>query len=158
MRSLLTFFDRLFGAASTLLLMICFTAVVGQIVMRYVFSNATTWSDPVASDALAWMTFLGATAAVRRGQNLTVRFVWKWLGPNSVKVIETICHLIVLVVSLALVYSAWHLIVATSGTQVEGLLIGISLADVYSVTGISAIFMFIFTIEHVFRLWWKVGK
>jgi TRAP-type C4-dicarboxylate transport system permease small subunit len=157
-RSLLGFFERLFATASTLLLVICFAAVVVQIVMRYLFNNATTWSDPVAADSLAWMTFLGATAAVRRGQNLTVRFVWKWFGPGTLKVVETTCHIIVLIVSLAIAYSAKYLLAATAGTQVEGLLPGISLADVYSVTGISAVFMFIFTVEHITRLWRKVAE
>src|SRR3954462_13746034 len=88
--------ERLVEGAAGVLLAICVAAVSTQIVLRYAFNAATSWSDPVASDSLAWLTFLGAAGAVRSDRNLHVRFVWPWLSPRARTVLATFCHLVVL--------------------------------------------------------------
>ena len=45
-------------------------SVCSQVIMRYVFNNATMWSDPVASAAMAWLTFVAMAAAVRSDGNM----------------------------------------------------------------------------------------
>ena len=145
--------ERLVEGASAVLLAMCVAAVSTQIVLRYVFNAATSWSDPVASDSLAWLTFLGAAAAVRSDGNLYVRFAWKWLSPPARKGLETFSHLVVLLSSMALLYSARVLIDASRGTIVEGIPWHVSMAEVYSVTAVSAALMVVFTVEHVVVLW-----
>src|SRR3546814_8840960 len=73
--------------------------------MRYGFNNATTWSDPVASDSLAWLTLLGAAGAVGRDENLSVRFLWTRLGPSSRRVVETFCQVVILLFAVYFIYS-----------------------------------------------------
>jgi TRAP-type C4-dicarboxylate transport system permease small subunit len=102
MRKLFDRVESLLDVISATLVAICLAAVSIQVVMRYVFGNATTWSDTVAACALAWMTFLAAAAAVRRDENLVVRFLWAKLGSTSRKCVATLCHLVVLLFSLVL--------------------------------------------------------
>jgi TRAP-type C4-dicarboxylate transport system permease small subunit len=120
-----------------------------------VFNAATAWSDPVASDSLAWLTFLGTSAAVRKDSNLYVRFTWNWLGTAARKRVETFSHLVILVTSLALLYSARIAIEVSRGTVVEGIPLHVSLADLYSVTAVSGLMMALFTVEHLVVLWRK---
>jgi TRAP-type C4-dicarboxylate transport system permease small subunit len=121
--------------------------------MRYIFDEATTWSDTVAACALAWMTFLAATAAVRRDENLVVRFMWAKLGTTGKKVIATACHLIVLLFSVVLAYSGAMLMSITNNAQVEGLVLEVTWAQFYSVSVISAVLMVLFSLEHIAALW-----
>ncbi len=153
MRKLFDSIERLLDLLSALLVAVCLAAVTIQVVMRYIFGEATTWSDTVAACALAWMTFLAATAAVRRDENLVVRFMWAKLGSTGKKIIATICHLIVLLFSIALAYSGAELMSITNNAQVEGLGFEVTWAQFYSVSLISAVLMVLFSLEHITSLW-----
>jgi TRAP-type C4-dicarboxylate transport system permease small subunit len=126
--------------------------------MRYVFGNATTWSDTVAACALAWMTFLAAAAAVRRDENLVVRFLWAKLGSTPRKCVATLCHLVVLLFSLVLSYSGVMLMSITRTAQVEGLSFDITWAQFYSVSVISGVLMVLFSLEHITSLWLREAQ
>jgi|GEM_PF-5954105 len=144
-----TLLDWLSGA----LVMVCLAAVSIQIVMRYVFGNATTWSDTVAACSLAWMTFLAATAAVRRDENLSVRFLWAKLGFRARKIVATICQLVILIFALVLTYSGAKLMEITSSAHVEGFMFSVTWAQFYSISVISGVLMVLFTIEKIALLW-----
>lgn len=153
MRRLFDRVESLLDVISAALVVICLAAVSIQVVMRYVFGNATTWSDTVAACALAWMTFLAAAAAVRRDENLVVRFLWTKLGSTSRKCVATLCHLVVLLFSLVLSYSGIMLMSITRTAQVEGLMLDITWAQFYSVSVISGVLMVLFSLEHIASLW-----
>jgi TRAP-type C4-dicarboxylate transport system, small permease component len=153
MRKLFDRIEGLLDVLSATLVAICLAAVSIQVVMRYVFGNATMWSDTVATCALAWMTFLAAAAAVRRDENLVVRFLWAKLGSTSRKCVATLCHLVVLLFSLVLSYSGVMLMSITRTAQVEGLSFDITWAQFYSVSVISGVLMVLFSLEHIASLW-----
>jgi TRAP-type C4-dicarboxylate transport system permease small subunit len=153
MRTIFDGIERLLNILSAALVGVCLAAVSIQVVMRYIFDEATTWSDTVAACALAWMTFLAATAAVRRDENLVVRFMWAKLGTTGKKVIATACHLIVLLFSVVLAYSGAMLMSITNNAQVEGLVLEVTWAQFYSVSVISAVLMVLFSLEHIAALW-----
>jgi TRAP-type C4-dicarboxylate transport system permease small subunit len=153
MRTIFDGIERLLDILSAALVGVCLAAVSIQVVMRYIFDEATTWSDTVAACALAWMTFLAATAAVRRDENLVVRFMWAKLGTTGKKVIATACHLIVLLFSVVLAYSGAMLMSITNNAQVEGLVLEVTWAQFYSVSVISAVLMVLFSLEHIAALW-----
>jgi TRAP-type C4-dicarboxylate transport system permease small subunit len=153
MRRLFEAIEKLLDLLSGVLVAVCLAAVSIQVVMRYVFDNATTWSDTVAACALAWMTFLAATAAGRRDENLVVRFLWAKLGPTSRKYVATLCHLVVLLFSLVLGYSGVMLMEVTRSAQVEGLGIDLTWAQFYSISVISGGLMALFSLEHIAALW-----
>jgi TRAP-type C4-dicarboxylate transport system permease small subunit len=152
-RKLFSLIERVLDVLAALLVAVCLAAVSIQVVMRYIFGEATTWSDTVAACALAWMTFLAATAAVRRDENLVVRFMWAKLGAMGKKIIATVCHIIVLLFCLVLAYSGAELMAITNNAQVEGLLIEVTWAQFYSVSVVSAVLMVLFSLEHIAVLW-----
>jgi TRAP-type C4-dicarboxylate transport system permease small subunit len=155
MRRIFDAIERLLDALAAVLVAVCLAAVSIQVIMRYVFDDATTWSDTLAACALAWMTFLAATAAVRRDENLNVRFVWARLQPNACKCLATLCHLVVLGFSLVLTYSGVMLMAITSSAKVEGLVLDVTWAQFYSVAVISGVLMVLFSMEHIASLWMK---
>lgn len=140
---------KLIGAA---LVAVVLVAVCAQVVMRYVFNNATMWSDPVASAAMAWLTFVAMAAAVRSDGNMYVRFTWEWLSEGGRRVAEAISLLLAIVFAVALSISALQLMEVTKTTTVEGLPIDVSWATMYSITLLSAAFVILFTIERLFHL------
>ena len=153
MRAILGAIERTLDAISAALVAVCLAAVSVQVVMRYVFDDATTWSDTVASCALAWLTFLAATAAVRRNENLSVRFFWAMLDGVPRKCVVTVCHLASLLFAFMLGYSGFMLMQITRATRVEGLVVDVSWAQFYSVSVISGVLMVLFSIEHIAAVW-----
>lgn len=151
--ALLAALERALEALSGILVAISLAAVVIQVVMRYGFNNATTWSDTVASAALAWIAFISATAAVRSDRNLAVRFAVLRLPPAARKLVMTFCHLAILYFGISLARSGLELMSLTETTMVEGLPFAASWAQLYSVSVGSGALMGIFSIEHIAMLW-----
>ena len=124
--------ERALDVLASLLVGVCLAAISIQIVMRYVFNDATTWSDTVAASALAWLTFFAGTAAVRRQENMSVLFLVDCLKPYARKITNTICHLVVLFFSLSLLYAGVQVMSITSSAIVEGLILPVTLSFVPS--------------------------
>lgn len=137
---------NLLGAA---LVAVVLVAVCAQVIMRYVFDNATMWSDPVASAAMAWLTFVAMAAAVRSDGNMYVRFTWNWLSEGGRRVAEVISLLLTIVFAVALSISALQLMEVTKTATVEGLPIDVSWATMYSIILVSGAFTIIFTLERL---------
>ena len=144
--------EWLLNFLGALLVAVVLVAVCAQVIMRYVFDNATMWSDPVASAAMAWLTFVAMAAAVRSDGNMYVRFTWEWLSEGGRRVAEVISLLLAIVFAVALGISAWQLMEVTKTATVEGLPFDVSWAAMYSITLLSAAFIIIFTIERLLHL------
>lgn len=143
----------LLNAAGALLVAVILIAVCIQIVMRYFFNDATTWSDPVAAAAMAWLTFLATTAAVRSDENMSVRFSWKWLSPTGRRIAETVSQVLTLIFAIFLSISAWELMQVTDTAEVEGLPFKVTWAQMYSITIIAGLFICAFAIERAVNAW-----
>ena len=137
---------NLLGAA---LVAVILVSVCAQVIMRYGFDNATMWSDPVASAAMAWLTFIAMAAAVRTDSNMSVRFTWNWVGPRARWLLEFIGLLLTAAFAVALSYSAWQLMAVTNTTTVEGLPFDVSGAQMYAIILVSGLFIVIFVIERL---------
>ena len=135
------------------LVAISLVSVVIQIVMRYGFNNANTWSDTLASASLAWIAFLSATAAVRSERNLAVRFAILRLSPFWLKIAQSFSHLIILAFAVTLTISGGELMGLTTDSSVEGFLFPASWSDIYSVSVISGVLMALYSLEHLIVLW-----
>jgi TRAP-type C4-dicarboxylate transport system permease small subunit len=128
-------------------------SVCTQIIMRYAFNNATTWSDPVAASALAWLTFIATASAVRSDSNMYVRFTWGRLGPTGRRIAETASQLLTAGFAIALSISAWQLMQVTDTSEVEGLPIAVSWAQLYSITLLAGFLIVVFAIERILKTW-----
>jgi TRAP-type C4-dicarboxylate transport system permease small subunit len=152
-RRFLDLTERALDVMGSLLVGICLAAISIQIVMRYVFNDATTWSDTVAASALAWLTFFAGTAAVRRQENMSVLFLVDYLKPHARKITNTICHLMVLFFSLALLYAGLQVMSITSTAKIEGLILPVTWAQMYSVSVITSVLIALYSLEHIVLLW-----
>lgn len=153
MRSVLDKAERVLDVAGTLLVWLSLAAISIQVFCRYVLGDATTWSDTVAATALAWMTFLAGTAAVRRNENMAITFLVERCGPRARRWVDTFGHLAVLAFALALTYSGAILMDVTRDAIVEGFGFEVKWAQFYSVSVISGVLMALFTLERLALLW-----
>jgi TRAP-type C4-dicarboxylate transport system permease small subunit len=150
---LLRLAERLLNVLGAALVAVILISVCTQIVMRYALDNATTWSDPVAASALAWLTFMATASAVRSDTNMSVRFTWKWFSPRGVMIAETASQLLTAAFAICLSISAWQLMQVTDTSEVEGLPFRVSWAQMYSITLVAGAFMVTFAIERIVCTW-----
>lgn len=144
--------ERFLNGVGAVLVVVILVAVCAQIVMRYVFNNATMWSDPVASAAMAWLTFIAMTAAVRSDSNMSVRFAWNRLGERGKRIAEIITLIMSAGFAIALAVSSWQLMQVTDTALVEGLPFEMTWAQMYSIAFVTSILIVIFAAERVLRL------
>jgi TRAP-type C4-dicarboxylate transport system permease small subunit len=150
--------ERLLNILGAVLVGVILISVCSQIIMRYAFNNATTWSDPVAASALAWLTFLAAASAVRSDTNMYVRFTWGRLGPTGRRIAETASQVLTAGFAIALSISAWQLMQVTDTTEVEGLPMKVSWAQLYSITLVAGFLIVVFAIERILKVWMEHSR
>jgi TRAP-type C4-dicarboxylate transport system permease small subunit len=144
--------EWLLNFLGALLVAVVLVSVCAQVIMRYVFNDATMWSDPVASAAMAWLTFVAMAAAVRSDGNMYVRFTWTWLSEGGRRVAEVVSLLLAILFAVALSFSALQLMEVTKTATVEGLPFDVSWATMYSIILVSGAFTVIFTLERLLNL------
>src|SRR5262245_34040511 len=64
------------------LVLVIGTIVLVQVVCRYILGMPLKWTDEGARILLAWLTFIGASAAARVNQNPRVELLRNWVRPS----------------------------------------------------------------------------
>lgn len=59
-----------------------FLVLFGQVISRYVFNKAFSWSEELALILFVWSIYFGACAAIRRRQNLRLEILLDKLNPK----------------------------------------------------------------------------
>ena len=151
MSRILSWAEWLLNLLGAILVAVILVSVCVQVIMRYGFDNATMWSDPVASAAMAWLTFIAMASAVRTDSNMSVRFTWNWFGRRGRWFLEFIGLLLTAAFAIALSYSAWQLMAITDTATVEGLPMNVSWAQMYAIILVSGAFVLIFVVERLLK-------
>lgn len=84
-----------------------------NVIMRYCFKSALSWSDEVCCYCLALSAFFALSCAVRQGVSIRVDTFVTLLSPKVQKVLEVVCSLVMLVF-LGLLFQGTCRIAATS--------------------------------------------
>ena len=104
--------------AAAVLLVADLAVVVVSVLSRYLFDASMVWSDDVARTLLLAVSFLGAAAALARGENAGVTFFVDRLAPHHRVRVEAVVDVVVLVMACALTWNGWQLLEDTAGQTV----------------------------------------
>ncbi len=100
------------------LLMTDLLVVMGSVLFRFLFSAPLVWSDDVARMLLLAVIFLGAAAALARGENAGVSFFVDRLQPRTRARVAAMVGLTILLVAAALCWYSLLLLIQTAGQTV----------------------------------------
>ena len=89
-------------------LAVAITVLILLNVLTRSLGAALFWVDELAIYAMAWMTFLGASAAIHYGQNVAVTILTDTLPPALATITAKLVDLIVLVFALFMVWFCWR--------------------------------------------------
>ena len=95
--------DRVARSLAALLLLAEILLMGGSVVARYVLHRPLIWSDEVATTLFIWLTMLGATLALRRGEHLRLTVLLAAVPPPVRAAMDAATALLAALFSLALI-------------------------------------------------------
>jgi tripartite ATP-independent transporter DctM subunit len=122
--------------------------VVGSVLVRFLFAAPLVWSDDVARLLLLAVIFLGAAAALARGENAGVVFFVERLSPRRRARVDAMVGLAILLVALGLTWYGATLLVNTSGQTVGA---GVPQELFFAPMCLAAVAMVIFALDDLRR-------
>jgi TRAP-type C4-dicarboxylate transport system permease small subunit len=96
--------DRALYLASGLLVILIACTVFYAVLLRYVFNAPPLWAEDAPRVFFLWATYLGIVVATRRGQNIRVTHFIDKLRPWPRLVLETVMHILVLIMIAVILY------------------------------------------------------
>lgn len=122
-------------------LIVTVTLIFAQVVMRYVFSNALSWSEEVARYVFIWQTWVGASYAVRKRRHLRVEALVDRFKGFPRKVLELLVLSLWIFFGCFLVYKGFQL---TRMIYIRGQVsaaLGMSMAIAYAAVPVGSLLM-----------------
>jgi TRAP-type C4-dicarboxylate transport system permease small subunit len=130
-----------------------FGAILGimvlQVTFRYALGSPLVWTEELARYLYVWACYLGAPVALRRGNHITITFVFERL-PRGLRLPLTLgCQALALVFFVALGYQG--AILAVRSHSVEAITLPIPWSLIYAAVPVSALLMMLATVEAAWR-------
>jgi TRAP-type C4-dicarboxylate transport system permease small subunit len=69
------FFDRTLGITVTMIYATLTILAFAQVLMRYVFGGALSWSEEAVRFLFIWLSFIGFSITMQRGGHISVQFI-----------------------------------------------------------------------------------
>lgn len=75
MKLFLKIFDRTLGISVTMIYATLTILAFAQVLMRYVFGGALSWSEEAVRFLFIWLSFIGFSITMQRGGHISVQFI-----------------------------------------------------------------------------------
>ena len=113
-------FEEILGVL--LLTSICVVAVV-KVASRYLFRNPSSWAEEVATYLFVWMTFVGASLALKKHEHFAIEILVDKLPERAAACMRLVSALLVVIFSMIVVWygakltvHGWHAV--TPATEI----------------------------------------
>ncbi|MCD8223015.1 MAG: TRAP transporter small permease [Clostridiales bacterium] len=149
--TILKWLDKNFELGCMAVLLAVMTVLsFANVVMRYCFNNALTWSDEVCCYCLALSAFFSLPATIRNRSMIRVDTFTTMLSKPVQRVITLICTVIVAVFAVLLVKGGYDLIAVTLKTGQRSPALQIPVANFYWVMTFCFLLAVVRSIEVIF--------
>lgn len=142
MRTMLRYMDYVIKAIEMIcvaLMILMTVATFVQVIDRYIFHSSFFWSEESAIMGMIYITFMGATLAVRKGRHTRIDFLINMFPPKGKRYIDALDNIICAAFLAFLGYSSLPIIRNTSSQRTVGM--GVSRALYYYAILIGCILM-----------------
>jgi TRAP-type C4-dicarboxylate transport system permease small subunit len=87
MQKVLDWIEKALDAVLILMMIVMASAVVIQVVSRYIINRPTSWSEEVARYLFVWITFLGSAVVIRKRRHVDVSVLTDRLPARAARVV-----------------------------------------------------------------------
>ena len=109
---------RVIEALAGVLLVADLGVVTASVLSRYVIAEPFVWGDDIARALLLAVSFLGAAAALARGENAGVSFFADLLAPALRRTVNGVVAILIVAVAVGFLVDAVQLYLDTTGQTV----------------------------------------
>ncbi|WP_209123791.1 TRAP transporter small permease [Alkalihalobacillus sp. BA299] len=92
-----------------------FSAVILQVVLRYLFNTGLNWPEEVTTFLMGWMTFLGSAIAVKQLEHINIDIFVEKLSIRGQEILRFITKLILLGFIILLTYIGLNFAINSMG-------------------------------------------
>ena len=135
--------------AASMLIAICFVLFAGMFA-RYFLQIGLGWTEEAARYLQVWMTFIGATVAVKRWGHFQLTIVNQWLPAYVQKPLQAFSIFIVSILAVVMVVNGID--ITKIGWEQTSPIMGWRIGQLYLVAPLSGVLMIIFCLIHLFNL------
>ncbi|WP_313342295.1 TRAP transporter small permease [Sedimentibacter sp.] len=129
----------------SILFTVMVVALFYQIIMRFLFESANSWSEELTRYSFIWMSMLGSAIATRRSRHMNVDFLMNRM-PKILKIINSIIiKSLIIAFLIVIIFYGISLVSITFKQLSPGL--RVPMAYMYASVPIGGILMLLFTIE-----------
>lgn len=131
-------------------LVIMMMAIAGltfyQVIMRYVFSSASSWSEELIRFIFIWCSFIAAAVGVREGIHIGINIFVNLLPRKVIPLTEILVNLVILIFAGYMVYYGWQ--TASMADRQPSPALGVPMSWVYmSIPVMGAMMIFYSSLE-----------
>ena len=139
--------------AVALMFMIFFLGLA-QVIWRWVLNDPITWSEELIQLTYVWVCYLGWAIATRKDSHIRITALMNALPKNGQKVLQILCHILVIAFSVLMVkYGIELLGVASRRTAVS--MTWLNYATVYAMGPVVNTVIIFYEIAGIFECWFK---
>ena len=135
--------------AASMLIAICFVLFAGMFA-RYFLQIGLGWTEEAARYLQVWMTFIGATVAVKRWGHFQLTIVNQWVPARVQKPLQAFSIFIVSILAVVMVVNGID--ITKIGWEQTSPIMGWRIGQLYLVAPLSGVLMIIFCLIHLFNL------
>jgi TRAP-type C4-dicarboxylate transport system permease small subunit len=122
-----------------------FVCIAVQVVMRYVFGNALSWSEELALLMFSWAALGGLALGVREGFHVRLVLLLDPLAPGARAWAERAVDLLTVALGAYFVWSGWRYVEFTRGGTSAAIAYPIEL--LHGIAPLAGLFVLIFAVE-----------
>ena len=135
--------------AASMLIAICVVLFAGMFA-RYFLQIGLGWTEEAARYLQVWMTFIGATVAVKRWGHFQLTIVNQWVPAYVQKPLQAFSIFIVSILAVVMVVNGID--ITKIGWEQTSPIMGWRIGQLYLVAPLSGCLMIIFCLIHLFNL------
>ena len=122
-----------------------------NVIMRYCFHNALSWSDEICCYCLALSAFFSLPCAIRLGSSIRVDTFITMIPKAAQKIVEQVCSVVMIVFLIFLLKGTFGIVENAARVGQASPALRIPLAQIYSIMGV-AVFLGIVRYVQMFVL------
>ena len=113
LRKVHSLFTDLLDSIIAILLVVITLLVLSQVFCRYVLNNPLSWSEELTRYLIIWLTFLGASLAVRRKGHIAITVLVRFLPQAFQRLAYIVIDILIVVFLLVLVWQGSKVVSVT---------------------------------------------
>ena len=125
-----------------------------QVILRYGFNRALSWSEELVRFLFVWATFLGAAIGIKEHIHIGVDAVVNFLPANLRRYADTVVYLIIFAFGIVLVTAGMSVVTLTHSQLSPAL--DLPMSYVYIAIPLGGALSMIYSIREIFLIWKKL--